>query len=497
MKEELPFTTFPSLINLQIKNGSELKRLLSYINDKACARFATHISGKIRDEIKEKIRNADVISVMFDGATDCAVSEVEIDCEDGEVKNFLIGLEDLEHAHAEGTFKAIDKSMKNYGCENWKEKVVAMGCDGAKVNIGVHDSVATRMKDEGRDYVLAVHCIAHRLELGVLSAIKNNNYLATVQDMLNKIHKHYHYSPKALRELREIADTLDERIIKPTRLQGTRWAPHINKAIKSLCSSYLVILAHFEHVSQARPGQTTPAVVGRATYMVNKLRDWRILCFMFFMHDLLEIISILSLKFQKDDGTSMEFLDGLETANLSLIQLGQQHGEQLQAFMDSLTTDANGNCVFKNTVLTHYNANADYCELRAITELVAERINGRLESNTDPVKPILQACRIFDINDWPHDRVSLAPYGNTEIRQLSDHFSDVLHDMGCDRNQLQTEWTDVKGHFKNQMNGNQNQNIPKVNSLFRFRNRFTNIKCLIKIVLTLPVSREALVVSNA
>ncbi|KAJ8298452.1 hypothetical protein KUTeg_024983 [Tegillarca granosa] len=357
---------------------------------------------------------------MFDGATDCAVSEVEIVycriCEDGEVKNFLIGLEDLEHAHAEGTFKAIDKAMKNYG---WKEKDGSYGCDGAIVNIGVHDSVATRMKDE---------------ELGVLSAIKNINYLATVQDMLNKIHKHYHYSPKALRELREIADTLDERIIKPTRLQGTRWVPHINKAIKSLCSSYSVILAHFEH-------------------------------------------------FQKDDGTSMEFLDGLETANI----LVNNPVNSLQAFMDSLTTDANGNCVFKNTVLTHYNANADYCELRAITELVAEKINDRLESNTDPVKPILQAC-IFDINDWPHNRVSLAPYGNTEIRQLSDHFSDVLHDMGCDRNQLQTEWTDVKGHFKNQMNGNQNQNIPKVNSLFRFRNRFTNIKCLIKIVLTLPVS---------
>ncbi|KAJ8299184.1 hypothetical protein KUTeg_023244 [Tegillarca granosa] len=233
---------------LIIKNGSELKRLLSYINDKACARFATHISGNIRDEIKEKIRNADVISVMFDGATDCAVSEVEI-----------------------------------------------------------------------------VYC--------------------------------------------------------------------------RIC----------------------------------------------------------------EDG-----------------ELGQQPGEQLQAFMDSLTTDANGNCVFKNTVLTHYNANADYCELRAITELVAERINGRLESNTDPVKPILQACRIFDINDWPHDRVSLAPYGNTEIRQLSDHFSDVLHDMGCDRNQLQTEWTDVKGHFKNQMNGNQNQNIPKVNSLFRLQYFARGVQVYIK-----------------
>ncbi|KAJ8319401.1 hypothetical protein KUTeg_004492 [Tegillarca granosa] len=260
---------------------------------------------------------------------------------------------------------------------------------------------------------------------------------------------------------------------------------HMFKAIKSLCSSYLVILAHFEHVSQARPGQTTPAVVGRSTIMMNKLKDWRVLRFMFFLYDMLNIISILN------ECSCIDFLDALETANLSLIQLGQQPGEHLQAFLDSLTIDANGQCKYKNTDLTHYDANADYKELQAVIEAVTNRINGIFESDTDPVKPFLQAARVFDIKEWPNDRAHLAAYGNAEIQQLSDHFSDVLDNMGCERNQLQQEWTVVKAHFGNQIRNvplRPNQNVLDINSLFRDRNRFKHIKRLVQIVLTLLVS---------
>lgn len=116
---------------------------------------------------------------------------------------------------------AIDRAMLKYGCHDWKEKLIGAGCDGASVNLGVNDSVATRLR-ENRPYVMTVHCVAHRLELGAQSALKQNTTLNTIYEILKKIHKHYHYSPKALRELRAIAEAMDEKILKPTRLQGTR-----------------------------------------------------------------------------------------------------------------------------------------------------------------------------------------------------------------------------------------------------------------------------------
>ena len=159
-----------------------------------------------------------------------------------------------------------------------------MGADGAAVNLGRRNSVATRML-EATPFLLPIHCIAHRLELGVLAAIKNEPMLATVTDMLNKIHKHYHYSPKALCEFRAIAEAMDEHVLKPVRLAGTRWLPHMSKALDVLLQDYVVIRSLLEHVSQGRQG--TAEVTGRATFLVNKLKDFRVLKFMFLLLDIL------------------------------------------------------------------------------------------------------------------------------------------------------------------------------------------------------------------
>ena len=176
-------------------------------------------------------------------------------------------------------------------------------------------------------------------------------------------------------------------------------------------SGYAVILAHFEHVSQARLGQCTPAVKGRATFMVKKLQvlqKLQVLHFIYFIQDLLCSISILSLKFHCDEGPCIDFIDALEATNLALIELGQQLGEQLQAFQDALVHAENGQCQFKNTTLTHHDANAGYEDLQAVVKSVIDRFNGRLEHPNDPVRPILQYAHVFNIKDWPHSREQLA-----------------------------------------------------------------------------------------
>ena len=52
-------------------------------------------------------------------------------------------------------------------------------------------------------WLIIMHCINHKLELGVLDAIKQRDapQFGKLTDMLQKTHKHYHYSPKAVREM--------------------------------------------------------------------------------------------------------------------------------------------------------------------------------------------------------------------------------------------------------------------------------------------------------
>lgn len=205
--------------------------------------------------------------------------------------------------------------------------------DGESVNMGKRNGVAAKLKDEV-EHLITIHCIAHRLELAANNAIKNHQSMKKVQDILQHIYKHYHYSPKALRELRQIGESLEEKVMKPGNLGGTRWLPHIERALQILSKNYKVLLAHFEHVMTARSG--TAEVQGRATFVTKLLKDYDFLYFVFFIQDILSALSFLSQKFQRDDLTLSEMLDCLTTTQLSLIELKYVDGKALDNFLHSV-----------------------------------------------------------------------------------------------------------------------------------------------------------------
>jgi len=51
-----------------------------------------------------------------------------------------------------------------------------------------------------------IHCIAYNLKLAVLDGIKEKNKLSSIKEIIYSINKHYHYSPSALRVLKEHAE---------------------------------------------------------------------------------------------------------------------------------------------------------------------------------------------------------------------------------------------------------------------------------------------------
>jgi hypothetical protein len=104
-KEELPFTKFNSLLALQRRNGLELSK--TYSSDVMCAEMVSTISDVMSDELKFELQKTNFLCVMIDGATDTSVREneavvVRYLSEKGELKTKLVGLKELEHAHADG-----------------------------------------------------------------------------------------------------------------------------------------------------------------------------------------------------------------------------------------------------------------------------------------------------------------------------------------------------------------------------------------------------------
>ena len=69
--------------------------------------------------------------------------------------------------------------------------------------MGCNNGVAALLKQCG-PAVVEIHCIAHRLELSVLDAVKEVSFVETFESSLKAICSFYHRSPKHLREMREI-----------------------------------------------------------------------------------------------------------------------------------------------------------------------------------------------------------------------------------------------------------------------------------------------------
>ena len=109
-KEELPFTKFPKLLDLQRKNGLQIGE--TYSTDKKCAEMVSTISKVYQNKLAKTVNeNVKYMSIMIDGGEDAGgVENATIHCrlvEHGQPVNHLVGHKAIEHAHAESRCYSI------------------------------------------------------------------------------------------------------------------------------------------------------------------------------------------------------------------------------------------------------------------------------------------------------------------------------------------------------------------------------------------------------
>ena len=108
--------------------------------------------------------------------------------------------------------------------------------------------------------------------------------------MLQGIWKHYHYSPKAVRELEELAESMQVTASKAVRADGTRWESHLKRALDILLfKNYYMAVFLLQRTSQAR--DTSVTMQQRASNYCEKLVCYK---FHLFLHLLLDIVTIIS-----------------------------------------------------------------------------------------------------------------------------------------------------------------------------------------------------------
>ena len=101
-----------------------------------------------------------------------------------------------------------------------------VGSDGASVMVGDMGRVYALLKSDITQ-LIKVHCIALWLELAFLDTFNAVPQLEEAKDMLQGIWKHYHYSPKVVRELlKELAKNVQMKGYKAVKADHTHCVPH-------------------------------------------------------------------------------------------------------------------------------------------------------------------------------------------------------------------------------------------------------------------------------
>lgn len=114
--------------------------------------------------------------------------------------------------------------------------------------------------------------------------------------MLQGIWKYYKYSCKAVREIKELADMMGERAYKAVKADGSRWIPHLKRALKVLLTkNYKLVVTHFHHASAK--------MQGTATNCGKKLTRYLFVKFLHLLLDIVEQVSKVYLVFQREEGT--------------------------------------------------------------------------------------------------------------------------------------------------------------------------------------------------
>ena len=252
-KLEPPFTTFPSLSALEKKHGVCLGN--TYQTDKSCKSFVVAFTDELKCNISETVKSARFIGVMADGVTDVGTREVEDVyvrfLENGVPVSKFAGLKECHNAKATGITEAFKEVLKEID-DNLKQKLVCLGSDGASVMIGKNNSVYVHLKTDFPS-LISIHCIAHKLELRFQDTIKDVKLFQDAKDMLQSIWKYYKYSCKAVIEIKELADMMGERAYKAVKADGSRWIPHLERALNVLLTkNYNLVVTHFQHASQAK-----------------------------------------------------------------------------------------------------------------------------------------------------------------------------------------------------------------------------------------------------
>lgn len=302
--------------------------------------------------------------------------------------------------------------------------------------------------------------------------------------------------------------------MKPTQVSGTRWLPHISRALNVLIKpvgdgsgQYAALLCHMDHLSVTSKNTD---IKGRAKFISEKMRNISFTAFCHFLADTFGIISKLSLKMQRNDlilPVAVSLLNETVT-NVQVLKSRLAPNGHLQRFVNILGK-SNDEMQFQGITLKgtidgtpkRGGARPDNFQ-SSVTEAIdlcvsgiKERFGSMLTSTsnaqslTSSTTQVVKDMLVFNIDWWPTSSEDLVDFGNEAIDRLTNWFAPVLQKTGWEADVIPKECFSLKVLVNTSFCDKDYSSLWGIMlTKVPYKNDFRNVLHLVEIMLVLPIS---------
>lgn len=326
----LPLAHFHTVVKAQKANGV---KLIDGCDSGLVARDLIHeIAESIREKLAIILCSSNAFCCLSDGLqakkTGSEKELVLVRVIRGGVPVFYcVSLEDLDSygdANAENLKQSIDNTFLEkikISNDTYSVKLVSATSDGASVNMGIYTGLMARLRNDGRPWLVSIHCASHRSELALKDSLMKQNGFKEMKELLTVLFYLFQRSGKLKREMKHMGKVLNVDVLVFPKVHGTRFIGHIRKGLHHLLHNYGVLLQLLEHCI-AQPGFRP--LKAKLNGILKKLRNLKFLMMCAFYKVLLDRITKLSMLLQRGELYLFELPLALEQATSEIEEMREE-----------------------------------------------------------------------------------------------------------------------------------------------------------------------------
>lgn len=308
--------------------------------------------------------------------------------------------------------------------------MVGYASDGEPVMAGQRGGLVSYFQANSDNFIYAIHCMAHRLELAIEKAMQKFPYFADFEKFINKLFQFYNWhNSKRKAHLKETVHKMKAKMYALNYVYHTRWISSELQSITNLKKMWKVLATDLNILSENRNFDSGTRDLANELFL--KLKGRRFLAILHFISDILHHLSFWSVKMQERTALLVDFaefnekilatFENLRTTNgrdLNFLLMGArcEGGEDPCNNLDSFYDD--NDLSYQDVVLFHDTSDVPLIsDIRApfLDEIITQIKSYFPNSN-------LKSFKIFLPKNMPGQIGEALTYGVIEINDLCGVF---------------------------------------------------------------------------